>query len=364
MKIENLFEEVKFKSGRSISNRFMLAPMTNLQSYDDGTLSEDEYKWLTMRAEGGYGLTMTCAAHVQKHGQGFPGQLGVFSDEHIDGLSKLAQGINKTPSLSILQLHHAGIRSPEKLIGKNPVAPSGIKEAKTGILPSELSTKEVQQLVCDFVAGAKRSEKAGFHGVEIHGAHGYILTQFLSETYNQRKDQYGGSFEGRSRVFFEIIDGIRKQCTADMVLGVRLSPEMHGLKLEEVLKLTQLLIDSGKVDFLDISLWDVYKTPKDYPDTEKKLIAYFKDLQWNDVKFVAAGKIYSPKDAVWCLEQGADFIALGKMGILHHDYPEKLKKDKKFRPVTPPVSEAYLREQGLGPKFINYMGRWDGFIKK
>jgi len=98
--------------------------LTNLQSHPDGTLSDDEYHWLTQRAVGGFGATMTCAAHIQAIGQGFPGQLGAFSDDHLPGLTRLAAGIKAEGSLAIVQLHHAGMRSPKDLIGEAPVCPS------------------------------------------------------------------------------------------------------------------------------------------------------------------------------------------------------------------------------------------------
>ena len=134
-----------------MKNRFMLAPLTNCQSHADGVLSDDEYHWLTLRAQGGFGLTMTCAAHVQAVGQGFPGQLGVWSDHHQDGLARLATKIKSEGSVSIVQLHHAGMRSPADLIGQAPVCPS--EDADTG--SRALSTAEVQQLVEDFVAAAQ-----------------------------------------------------------------------------------------------------------------------------------------------------------------------------------------------------------------
>ena len=104
------FDAVTFAHGPTMSNRFMLAPLTNQRSHVDGTLSDDEHRWLTMRAQGGFGLTMTCAAHVQAVGQGFPGQLGIFGDEHLDGLTRLATDLNATGTVSYVQLHHAGHR--------------------------------------------------------------------------------------------------------------------------------------------------------------------------------------------------------------------------------------------------------------
>ena len=221
LSVTKLFQPLTLNCGATLKNRFVLAPLTNSQSHVDGTLSDEEYHWLTLRAQGGFALTMTCAAHVQAEGQGFPGQLGIFSDHHLDGLTRLASGIKQHDSLALVQLHHAGMRSPSELIGTDPVSPSG--DDKTGA--RALSLIEVEQLVADFIAAAVRSQEAGFDGVEIHGAHSYILCQFLSSENNQRDDRYGGSLENRSRIFFEILDGIREQCRDDFMVGVRLSPE-------------------------------------------------------------------------------------------------------------------------------------------
>ena len=127
--MSKLFDPLSFTRGPAMKNRFMLAPLTNMQSNDDGTLSDEEYRWLTMRAEGGFGLTMTCAAHVQAVGQGFGGQLGVFSDNHIEGLSRLAKGIIDNDSVAICQLYHGGMRAPAEVIGQAPVSASNDKES-------------------------------------------------------------------------------------------------------------------------------------------------------------------------------------------------------------------------------------------
>ena len=112
----HLLDPLSFSHGPTMKNRFMLAPLTNQQSHADGRLSNEEYRWLTMRAEGGFGLTMTCASHVQANGKGFPGQLGIWSDDHIPGLQRLASAIKAQQSIAVSQLHHAGMRSAAELI--------------------------------------------------------------------------------------------------------------------------------------------------------------------------------------------------------------------------------------------------------
>ena len=356
----NLFKPLGFKSGSASKNRFMLAPLTNSQSHDDGCLSDDEYRWLTMRAKGGFGVTMTCASHVQANGKGFPGQLGCFSDDHIEGLTHLSAGIKAGESLAVLQLHHAGMRSPTEVIGEQPVCPSGNEE--TGA--RALTLDEVEQLKEDFVLAAERVKKAGFDGVEIHGAHGYILCQFLSPTINKRSDQYGGSLENRARIIFDIIDGIRERCGDGFLLGVRLSPERFDLRLGEILEVSQRLLSGAKIDFLDMSLWDSFKEPVEEAYQGRTLLSYFTELDRGDVRLGTAGKIHKPADARRCLEAGVDFVILGRAAILHHDFPRQMQNNPEFEPVTLPVTRDYLRSEGLGEAFVNYMAGWKGFVKE
>jgi 2,4-dienoyl-CoA reductase-like NADH-dependent reductase (Old Yellow Enzyme family) len=355
----NLFQPLSFKNGSHMKNRFMLAPLTNSQSHADGRLSDDEYHWLTMRAKGGFALTMTCASHVQAAGKGFPGQLGCFSDTHLEGLGRLAKGIKAENSLAMLQLHHAGMRSPVDEIGQQPVCPSDNEKTAA----RALSLAEVEQLKEDFIKAAERAEKAGFDGVQIHGAHGYILCQFLSPGINQRTDHYGGSLENRARLTFEIIDGIRERCRDDFLLSVRLSPERFDLKLAEIQQVAQRLMNEGKIDFLDMSLWDVFKEPVEEAFQGRSLLSYFTELERGQVRLGVAGKINTPNDARRCLEMGVDIVILGRAAILHHDYPKQLLANPDFIPVTIPVTMDHLRSQGLGEAFVTYMAGWEGFVK-
>jgi 2,4-dienoyl-CoA reductase-like NADH-dependent reductase (Old Yellow Enzyme family) len=356
----DLLSPLGFTRGPSMKNRFMLAPLTNLQSHPDGVLSDDEFTWLTKRAEGGFGLTMTCAAHVQAVGQGFPGQLGVFSDDHLEGLARLASAIKAENSVAICQLHHAGMRSPAELIGEAPHCPSD--DEQTG--SRALTLEEVHQLRDDFIAAAVRCEKAGFDGVELHGAHGYIICQFLSAETNKRTDEYGGSAENRNRLLLEMIDGVRDACGPDFMLGVRLSPERFGLKLKEICELAEQIMTEGKIDFLDMSLWDVFKEPEEEEFKGRTLMSYFTELPRGDVKLGVAGKIRTPAEAEAAISGGVDWIMLGRAAILHHNFPKLYADDASFKPVENPVTRAHLADEGLSETFINYMAGWPGFVQE
>ncbi len=337
----------------------MLAPMTNTQSHEDGSLSEDEFRWLSMRAEGQFGLVMTCASHVQEIGKGFPGQLGIFGDQHIQGHQKLSAEIQSYGSLALIQLHHAGMRSPAELIGQAPVCPSSNEKHEA----RALSIEEVYQLRDDFISAAVRAQTCGYNGVEIHGAHGYIIAQFLSAEVNVRTDEYGGSLDNRARLLNEIVDGVRIACGPDFILGVRLSPERFGMHLPEIKELSQQLIDGGKIDFLDISLWDSFKDPGDEAFKSQSLLQHFTALDFKNVKLTVAGKIQSGKDVRKILDEGVDFVSVGRSGVLHHDFPKRVMDDPDFEPMPTPVSKAYLRKEGLGEDFIKYMHRWPDFVE-
>lgn len=345
--------------GPAMKNRFMLAPLTNWQSHADGTLSDLEYRWLTMRAQGGFGLTMTCASHVQACGQGFAGQLGIWSDTHLAGLTRLAQGIHAAGSLGAVQLQHSGRRAAAQLVGQRMVAPWD--DAETGA--RALSTAEVEQVVEDFVLAALRAQAAGFDGVELHGAHGYLLAQFLDATRNGRSDRYGGSFENRARVLHEIVDGIRARAGSSFQLGLRLSPERYGVTMRESLALAQEMMTGGGIDYLDMSLWDVFKEPQDEAYRGKPLIAHFTALERGRTRLGVAGQIMDCASAQRCIAQGADFVLIGRGAMLHADFAARALADPGFRAVQRPVSRAYLHQQGMGAPFIDYVATtWPTFV--
>lgn len=354
----SLFSPLTLARGPAWKNRFMLAPLTNTQSHPDGALSDVEYNWLTLRAKGGFGLTMTCAAHVQAVGQGFPGQLGAFDDKHLEGLARLATGIKAHGSVSSLQIHHAGNRSPKELVG-TPVCPSN--DTKTGA--RALTFAEVEALREAYIAAAVRAEKAGFDGVEIHGAHGYILAQFLSAEINHRDDRYGGNLENRARIVMEIIDGIRAATKPDFQLGLRLSPERFGLKLAEIRDVAAEILRNGKIDFLDMSLWDVAKEPNEDEHKGRTLMSVFTELPRGQVRLGAAGKVMSGKDAAGVLDAGCDYVVVGRGAILRHDFPKRVQADANYVSPQTPVTIQHLLDEGLSPGFVQYMRQWPNFVE-
>ncbi len=358
--VMNLNDKIIFPCGISMKNRFMLAPLTNSQSHEDGCLSDDEFNWLTLRSKGNFGMTMSCASHVQKIGKGFPGQLGIFDDMHIEGLKRLTDEIKSYDSLAVAQLHHAGMRSPEDIIGEKPVCPSSDEETNSRALELD----EVKYLRDDFINAAIRAKKSGYDGIEVHGAHGYIICQFLSSTINKREDDYGGTLENRARLLYEIVNGIRESCGDNFLLGIRLSPERFGIKLNESKEVCQKLIDNYKIDFLDISLWDSFKYPIEEDHKNKTLLEHFTELNYKDVQLTVAGNIRTSKNVYDILDSKVNFVAIGRAAILNHDFPNKVIKNKEFEPIDLPASRAYLKNEGLSEKFIDYLKFFKGFVEE
>ena len=355
----DLFSPIAFARGPAWKNHFMLAPLTNTQSEPDGSLSDAEFEWLVHRADGGFGMVMTCAAHVQRIGQGFPGQLGVFSDDHLPGLTRLAGAIRARGAVSSVQLHHAGLRSPKDLIGAAPVGPSD--DTATGTVA--LSEAGVEALIEDFIAAAVRAERAGFDGVELHGAHSYILCAFLSPETNRRNDRWGGSPKNRARIVWEIIEGVRARTRPDFQLGLRLSPERFGLVFEDMLALATDVMVSGQLDYLDMSLWSVFKPPVDPVFAHRRLIDWYADLPRGDTRLGVAGKLMSGDDVRQVLEAGVDFPIIGRAAILAHDFPNRIEADPDYQSPPLPVTAGHLSSQRLSARFVDYMrASFKGFV--
>lgn len=352
-----LFDTLPMARGPALKNRLMLAPLTNQQSHIDGSLSEEEVHWLAMRAKGGFALVMTAAAPVQPVGQGYPGQLGVFADGHIEGLTRFAASVRDNGAVSAVQLYHGGERADPDLVG-TPVAASDSKRNRA----RGLSLVEVEALRDDFISAALRADAAGCDGVQIHGAHGYILAQFFSPTINQRDDRYGGSFENRARLLLEVIDGIRRQCRPDFQIGLRLSPERFGMRLAEVRELATSIMQAGQIDYLDMSLWDVAKEPHEEEFQGRSLLSYFTELPRGNVRLGAAGKIMDAATAVNLIDAGCDFVTIGRAGILRHDFPMRVHQDSAFLSPPQPVDVEHLRMEGATDPFIAYLRTFPGFV--
>eukprot|EP00747_Dinoflagellata_sp_TGD_P166718 gnl/TRDRNA2_/TRDRNA2_189950_c0_seq1.p1 gnl/TRDRNA2_/TRDRNA2_189950_c0~~gnl/TRDRNA2_/TRDRNA2_189950_c0_seq1.p1 ORF type:complete len:443 (+),score=56.74 gnl/TRDRNA2_/TRDRNA2_189950_c0_seq1:51-1379(+) len=349
------------RTGKTVRNRSVLAAMTNRQSLADGTLSQDEHDWLVMRAENGFGMVTTACYHVSQDGQGFDGEAGVWSDDYMDGLTELGTNLRAHGAVGIMQIFHAGMRAPQHLIGTQPVSASAnpTQASATGYARS-LTEPEIWRIIEDFARAARRAADAGFDGVELHGAHGYLICQFLSTTHNQRRDCWGGSLENRARFLFEIIKAVKKVVPSEFLVGVRMSPEHEGVELKDMLKLASMLTNAN-IDFLHLSCWDSFKGSRGKPHDQRTLTEWFTTTIPNLPPIITAGNIWTPKDAQQVMNMGADFVAVARSAIGNPDWATRIA-DPGYQPRRPPYSPAHLRKCGLNDTFIHYMRNWQGFV--
>ncbi len=353
-----VFQRVGLKS----VNRTLLAAMTNKQSNTDGTLSDEEIKWLVRRAKGGFGITTTAASNVTETGRGWDGEMGVWGDHQLPGLTNMATQLNQTGTISLVQLFHGGMRAPESLNGVQPISSSKNTEAgMNGKYTREMTDEEIKSMIESFTQAAVRCEKAGFHGVELHGAHSYLICQFLGSITNRRDDDWGGDILSRSRFLREIIESIRKATNPNFLIAVRISPiiEKAGIYLNESLELARILCEMD-IDMLHISCWDVFQ-PVEGEETGKSLTKRFREIVPQNIPLISTGAVWTSHDAQWLIDEGADIVGVARVGIGHPDWPQHLA-DENYQPQMPPFSVEHLENVDLSPVFIEYMKRWKNFV--
>lgn len=358
-----LHQPLTLRSGAVVPNRIALAPMTNGQSLADGTLGDDELAWLARCADGGFGMIETCAAYVGLDGKAWDGELGVDRDEDLAGLTRLAARLKRNGGLAIVQLFHGGVRATQRLSGEQVWSASTWHEdAPTFESPRPATEADLARVIAQFAAAAERTQRAGFDGVELHGAHGYLLCQFLSATMNPRSDGWGGTLEGRARLIREVTRAVRARCGRRFTLGVRLSLEdrgsAKGLDLDESLQVARWLAEDG-VDFVHASLWNSAVNTSKRPDQHP--IPLLREALPRDVAVIAAGQIWTAADGEALLARGADMIALGRSAICNPDWPIAAQAPG-WEPKRPPITQEELRERSVSPVFIGYLKHWKNFV--
>lgn len=249
-----------------LGNRIVVSPMCQYSS-NDGFAGDWHLVHLGSRAVGGAGLVFTEATAVSPEGRISPHDLGIWKDEHMEGLRKIVKFVRAQGSEIGIQLAHAGRKASMqepwnggKLVGKEAggwqmVAPSAVPFSDSYGMPVALTAESIRQVVDDFRAAARRAMLAGFKIVEIHAAHGYLIHEFLSPLSNQRRDEYGGSFDNRVRLLLEVVEAVRSAWPPGYPLFVRISATdwaEGGWNIEEAIQLAALLKDRG-VDLIDCS---------------------------------------------------------------------------------------------------------------
>ncbi|NPV53545.1 MAG: FAD-dependent oxidoreductase [Firmicutes bacterium] len=326
-----LFEPGQIGSMK-LRNRIVMPPMgTNLAS-ETGAVTDRMIAYYKERAKGGAGLIIVEIVCVDSPvGRAIPNQVRLDMNTYIAGHNELVEAVHFYGVKIIPQLHHAGRQTtPDSTDGMQPVAPSPIPCEFLQVQPRELATSEVEVLVAKFVDAAVRARNAGYDGVEIHGAHGYLITQFMSPRTNKRLDKYGGDTNGRMRFALEIIQGIRDKLGRDFPITFRMSADEFmegGLTLQESKKIARILQDAG-VDALHVSAgaygsMPTILEPMQYNEGWRVYLAE-EIKKVVDIPVITVGVIRHPDFAERVLAEGrADFVSVGRTLLADPEWPVK-----------------------------------------
>lgn len=323
-----LFSPIKIR-GVNFPNRIAMGPMTVTQATADGQVTDFLVEWYRRRAAAQVGIIILSATYVQPIGCGWKNLMGVDSDTHIQGIRRIADAVHAEGAVLGLQLFHGGAKAPASVIGEQPVSASNV-QIGDGDEPRMLSIPEIDQTVTAFAEGAKRAKTAGCDFIEIHGAHGYLIDQFIQQETNSRTDKFGGSIQNRTRFAVEITSAIRTIVGPEFPVFYRFStvtpnsnktyPSLPDLKylVEE--------IDRAGADVFDVSCIrsTVFNTSH---GTNKTLLEHTREL--TRLPLVGAGGIREPKDAANLVRsKHCDIIALASSLISDSKWAEKIKNDE------------------------------------
>ena len=241
-------------NGMTLSNRFVRSATWEGMAADDGSCTTRLIDLMASLAKGGVGLIISSHSYVMKEGRATPWQLGIYKDELVPGLQDMTAAVHENGGKIVLQLSHAGYFAHPKLTGQTPMAPSNV-EGISKTPRREMSPGDIQNVIGAFEAAAQRVKAAGFDGIQIHAAHGYLLSQFLSPAFNQRNDAYGGNIQNRARILLQILQRIRQAVGEDYPVLIKMNCEdffENGLTAEDSLQLAKMLVEDG-IDAIELS---------------------------------------------------------------------------------------------------------------
>jgi len=345
-----------FRIGRmELKNRVVMPPMVTRYAADDGFVTERTRDYYEARARGGAGLIIVEATYVHRQGWAFPNQLGISDDKFIPGMRELVDVVHKHGAKIGIQIHHGGREAKSAVNGLQPVAPSPLP-GMAGETPREMMVEEIAETVAYFADAAVRARTAGFDGVELHGAHGYLIDQFLSPNSNKRKDEYGGSVRNRACFLLEIIADVKEAVGDDYPVWCRMDGKEYGVEgitLEDAQKTARLVQEAG-LAAIHVSAWGPESpvnrtTPTFTPVVIEDLAEGIKKVV--SIPVIAVGRI-TPEDAERLLEEGkADLIAIGKAMLADAEWANKVASGK-TDDITPCIICNGCRDDLRNPKLV------------
>ncbi|MEG3111938.1 MULTISPECIES: flavocytochrome c [Pantoea] len=321
-------------NGAVLKNRLVMAPMTTCTGFYDGTVTSELVEYYRCRA-GSIGTVIVECCFIDTKGPAFPGAIGIDSDNKIPGLKRIADAIKSEGSLAILQIYHGGrMVEPELIGGKKPVAPSAIAAPREGATtPQALTAEEVDVMITKFGDAVNRAIKAGFDGVEIHGANTYLIQQFYSPNSNQRDDKWGGSRDNRARFPLEVLDITHKMADRfahkGFIIGYRFSPEeleVPGIRFDDTMYLLEKLAARG-LDYVHFSVGQLLRPSIVDTSDPTPLITKFRAMRSETlakVPVIGVGGVLNKADAESALEHGFDLVAVGKACIAYPNWADRI----------------------------------------
>lgn len=319
--MNKLFESSTI-NGMVLKNRFVRSATWEGMAKEDGTCTPGLVDLMATLAKGGVGLIITGHAYVRSDGQASPQQLGVYKDELIPGLEEMTRAVHEQNGKIVMQLAHAGFRAIGELTGQPPIAPSAV-ETESKLPQKEMTIQDIKEITQAFAQAAARAKKAGFDGVQIHSAHGYLLSQFLSPLYNHRNDAYGGNIQNRARALLEALKAIRMEVGPDYPIMVKLNTQdfvENGLTLKDSVQVGSMLAKEG-INAIELSggLPTAFKLgPSRMGIKSKEKEAYFRDearafKEKIQVPLILVGGIRSYHIAKGLIDGGvADYISMSR----------------------------------------------------
>ncbi len=316
-----MFEATEI-NGMKLANRFVRSATWEGMAGDDGSCTPKLVNLMRELAKGGVGLIITGHAYVRQDGQAGPWQLGVYKDELVPGLREMTQAVHEHSGRIVLQAAHAGFFASASLSRQTPLAPSHV-EGLTKSARKEMTLVDIREIVEAFGRAAHRAREAGFDGVQIHAAHGYLLSQFLSPAFNKRTDAYGGPVENRVRALLEVLQRVRTAVGEDFPVLVKMNSEDFlddGLTWQDSLKVGSLLQEGG-IDAIELSggtLISGKLSPSRMGVKSEDKEAYFREAarafkEALQVPIIVVGGVRSFRLAERLVEQGyADYVSMSR----------------------------------------------------
>lgn len=349
---KSIFEPFELPSGVQLKNRVIMAPMTLGASKSNGAVTEEELAYYIERAQG-VGVVITSSALVSQNGKMLETGFGVDDDALLPGLKTLANTIHEQGSKAFVQIYHAGHKSnPALLSGGQPLSASAVAAEREGSVNAKAMTEEeIENVIDDFANATRRLIEAGFDGVEIHGANGFLIQQFFSPHSNRREDQWGGTLEKRMRFPLEIIKRVKEMVTkhakSPFVVGYRFSPEERespGITMEDTLQFVDVLAVQN-LDYIHLSVDHFWGEPRrEESNRAKSRVVMVQELVGNRVPVIGVGGLSTPDDVVKALGTGIPLVTIGHAMIMEPKWVEKVQsgQEKEIRTTLPRTAQKEL----------------------